>query len=850
MRRPARHALDGARALAVVLVLGSAPALARPFTLDDMLRLERLDQMEITPDGRHLILQTEAAYDAAPRFDSDGYGPPLVGRIKIADTARPGVARDLMTPEPGAGYVAGPVSPSGRAMVVQRFGGGVWDTGVVDLASGRTRWLGLPTDAAVYGRSLQWRSETQLVAIVLARGDLPLHMRTLRQTTERLAAQWRAAAEGRTPTATRVGSGRDLSPWPARPPRRLVEIDLRTRQVRTLAQGDFHDLELSPDGRHLAAVAEADPLPPPTAEPLRVGTPARRRVLSLIDLASGQVSWPLRDGDVLPQLLAWSQDSDQLLVFARPAGQPWAGGELLQVEAAAGALRRPAAGRVTPDLTHDDEGLPVVRADWLAGQPILYGRATGRSSDRADWFRLTDAGAVNLTSGLPAAPAKPAAIGRDALAFVGGGRIDWVDATGRVRPLNVGAGARALSPRRLGEGARFAVNAAPRQDAVWTADDDQVLRLAADGSKLRFALAAGDLPMATSANGLAVRSRDDRGVEVVRLVAASGDERVVLTVNARLAEVDALPVRPIQHGGPGGTTLTSWLYLPSGPGTGAAPPLIVLPYPGSVYPNPPGRYAPNALVFTPNARLLTAHGFAVLAPSLPRAPGSGEPAAGLADAILAAVEAVTRQDLADPDRIALWGHSFGGYGALVTATQTDRFRAIVAQAAKADLASGWGELPLHFRAVPEDGPAVNLSAGWSEAGQGGLGAPPWSDPDRYLRNSPLFAADRIHTPIFLIHGDLDFVSMAQAEAMFAALYRQGKDAVLMTLIGEGHLPASPANVREVYAQVLPWLDRALATRPPATPPDRPGPPPGGPANGAAIVPRPQAAEARHNPPAR
>jgi dipeptidyl aminopeptidase/acylaminoacyl peptidase len=850
VRGLARHALGGAWALALALFLGSTPALARPFTLDDLLGLERLDQAEITPDGRHLILQTEAAYDTAPRFDSDGYGPPLVGRIKIADIARPGLARDLMAPEPGAGYVAGPISPSGRAMVVQRFRGGVWDTGVVALSSGRTRWLGLPTDAAVYGRSLQWRSDTQLVAIALAQGDLPLYLRTLRQTTERLAAQWRAAAEGKTPTATRVGSGRDLSSWPARPPRRLVEIDLRTQRVRALAAGDFHDLELSPDGRYLAAIAEAEPLPPPPTEPLRVGTSARRNVLHLVDLASGQASRPLQSWDVLPQLLAWSEAGDQLLVFGRLSGRSWAKGEVLQIEAATDALRRPAAGAVTPDLTYDDSGLAVVHADWLAGRPIVFGRATGRSSDRADWFRLAEAGAVNLTHALPAAPTRPAAIGRAGLAFVGGGRADWVDAAGQVRPLTSEAGARAVSLPGLGEGARFAVNAAPRQEVAWAAYDDHVLRLDAEGAKRRFGLAAGELPMATSATGLAVRARDDRGVQVVRLLDASGGRHLVLTVNARLAEVDALRVRPIQHAGPGGEVLTSWLYLPAASATGEAPPLIVLPYPGSVYANPPGRYAPDALVFTPNARLLTAHGFAVLAPSLPRGQAPGEPAAGLAEQILSAVEAVTRQGLADPDRLALWGHSFGGYGALVAATQTDRFRAIVAQAAKADLPSGWGELPLHFRAVPEDGPAVNLSAGWSEAGQGGLGAPPWADPDRYQRNSPLFAADRIHTPVFLIHGDLDFVSLAQAEALFAALYRQGKDAVLLTLIGEGHLPASPANVREIYAQLLPWLDRALATRPPARPADPPGPAPGGPANGAAIVPRPQAAEARHSRPAR
>src|SRR3546814_13190920 len=70
--------------------------------------------------------------------------------------------------------------------------------------------------------------------------------------------------------------------------------------------------------------------------------------------------------------------------------------------------------------------------------------------------------------------------------------------------------------------------------------------------------------------------------------------------------------------------------------------------------------------------------------------------------------------------------------------------------------------------VPE---GLNFGALWSEGGQGRMGVPPWRDPQRYIDNSPLFWAHQIETPLLLIHGDLDFVNVNEAEQLFAALHR-------------------------------------------------------------------------------
>src|SRR3546814_19413903 len=83
-----------------------------------------------------------------------------------------------------------------------------------------------------------------------------------------------------------------------------------------------------------------------------------------------------------------------------------------------------------------------------------------------------------------------------------------------------------------------------------------------------------------------------------------------------------------------------------------------------------------------------------------------------------------------------------------------------------------------------------------ETSQGGMGAPPWDDPERYLRNSPLMHVKNIKTPIMLLSGDRDYVSTTQAEEFFTALTRLNEDAVFVRYFGEDHVYNSTANIRD------------------------------------------------------
>ena len=152
---------------------------------------------------------------------------------------------------------------------------------------------------------------------------------------------------------------------------------------------------------------------------------------------------------------------------------------------------------------------------------------------------------------------------------------------------------------------------------------------------------------------------------------------------------------------------------------------------------------------TSNVQLMTAAGYAVLIPSLPRPDRRGDPAIGMADDILAAVDATASLEVFDPKRIVLWGHSFGAFAAVAAATQSDRFSAAIAANGPYNLLTAWGQFSLAPSLSPADGLPVRSRAGWVETGQGELGSPPFADADRYVRNSPALAAGCISEPVLL-----------------------------------------------------------------------------------------------------
>ncbi len=159
--------------------------------------------------------------------------------------------------------------------------------------------------------------------------------------------------------------------------------------------------------------------------------------------------------------------------------------------------------------------------------------------------------------------------------------------------------------------------------------------------------------------------------------------------------------------------------------------------------------------------------------------------------VLAVTDHLIERGVADPDRLALAGGSYGGYLTCWITATTDRFTCAVAHAAVTDL------------------PAMYASD-WTTDTSLAFGAQPWDDLERVNRWSPFAQATKIQTPTLVVHGELDLrVPVTQGLAWYGMLKARGVEARLVHYPDENHWILKPRNSLHWYGEVLGWLDRYL-----------------------------------------
>lgn len=286
--------------------------------------------------------------------------------------------------------------------------------------------------------------------------------------------------------------------------------------------------------------------------------------------------------------------------------------------------------------------------------------------------------------------------------------------------------------------------------------------------------------------------------------------------NQWVQEIKTGSTQLISYTASDGTPLNAWLLLPPDYKSGTKLPMTTEIYPGRIY----GKKSPPDFSLYRNdfehPQLFAALGYAVLLPSmpLPKNPAGSHSLAGLASGVLPAVDAVIARGIIDPKRVALVGQSDGGSATLGLITQTDRFRSAIASAGFSDLVSLYGTFYGQYR-YGDAGPpqkAQVLRMLQMEKGVFGLGGPPWSEPNRYRARSSIFDVSKVETPLMLVHGDLDFIPIQQAEEFFTGLLRQDKRAEFLRYQGEWHTIAGHANVLDLWSRIADWLSE---TMPPA-----------------------------------
>ncbi len=246
------------------------------------------------------------------------------------------------------------------------------------------------------------------------------------------------------------------------------------------------------------------------------------------------------------------------------------------------------------------------------------------------------------------------------------------------------------------------------------------------------------------------------------------------------------------------------VFLPQGKKAGDRLPTIVNFYAGSKLGESAQEYGggdPNSIP----VQVFASRGYAVLLVDVPLGPQGkgGNPVQEMGDAILAQVYRAADLGYTDITRVAIMGQSYGGYGTAATITQTNLFRAAIAMNGVYDLAANYAHMH-------SSGATIYFM--WSEAGQGRMGTHPWADARRYLANSPYHQADKINTPLLLIHGKKDDACpVEEAEKMFNALKRLNRTAQLAVYDGEGHVPGwwSLVNSVDATQRMLDFLTKHL-----------------------------------------
>jgi dipeptidyl aminopeptidase/acylaminoacyl peptidase len=196
-----------------------------------------------------------------------------------------------------------------------------------------------------------------------------------------------------------------------------------------------------------------------------------------------------------------------------------------------------------------------------------------------------------------------------------------------------------------------------------------------------------------------------------------------------------------------------------------------------------------------------AHGWAVLRPN-PRgssAYGINFRSANVNDwgggdyqDLMSGVDEVIRMGVADPDKLAVMGWSYGGYMTNWVITQTTRFKAAAAGAGLSNLVSMWGtnDIP----SVLDD----YFEGSW------------YDQPDRYIRMSPLAHADKVTTPTLILHGAADVrVPTTQGYEMYNALKRKGVPAQMVVYPRTPHGPQEPKFLLDIMQRHVDWVAKYL-----------------------------------------
>lgn len=821
------------RVIPLILLLFRISAAQSPqkyaLGVDDLLTLEQLGPVSVSPNGEWIAVVIVRSMTTSETYRAFGFD---VDRADVWLVAhRTGDRRNITNGKTdGSGYWNPVWSPdSKRLALLSTHGGDDVRPYVYSLASGKLqrvtergadlRALGEGPEPLHYG--MVWKDSTTLLCPVRPEHEVNLY-NTRIQSYVVAASEWEKAAAGSQPTGSVLESGREVSES-EHSRGGLIGIDLVTGTTRMLAEGNIRRVLVSPTRKNAALIIETGRMSQGGISRLPSGSNGYyglfRTRLAILRLQS-TASVTRVQGLIDPKLVlaatephSWSPDGSFIAVVGRSSDDVEHAIRLSLVSAFSGTVQNDVARH-----------LEVVATRWSSdGDLLAFARPesstlTRSDTTRFDWWIL-DHKTHTFRKVTERLDVVPTAVFRSPVPHVVAGI-----ASGRLWSLDLSSGNVDEVTHGIHDAIEATVWPGPEGagnpgDLIVRSKHGELYRVAWNGPEPRLipfprppqgGILEAFLPnhrltvfAVTTSNGSFLWTGDGR---------PNGFEQVI-ALNKQLDEFEHPERLLIQYRSLEGDSLTGLLLLPVGYKREKRYPLVAWVYAGAVVTDTASEQFQNNFVPSLNLHLLSAHGYAVLIPSIPLPSSSigSDPWIELPKGVIPAIERVIELGIADPQKVAVMGHSYGGYTTYSLITYTHRFKAAVAMAGPANLVSLYGSQIPSQRYDPY-GDQNQFFAAYLESGQGRMGYPPWQNLWRYLRNSPLYYVDRIQTPLMIIQGDIDYVPMQQGEELFTALNRQGKEAKLVRYWGEGHVISSPANIRDMWQRIFSWLDEHLAVQ--------------------------------------
>ena len=179
----------------------------------------------------------------------------------------------------------------------------------------------------------------------------------------------------------------------------------------------------------------------------------------------------------------------------------------------------------------------------------------------------------------------------------------------------------------------------------------------------------------------------------------------------------------------------------------------------------------------------------------------GTPGQSCYDAVVSGTKYLIEQGIAHPGKIGLQGHSWSGYQTSYLVTKIDLFTCANIAAPITDMVTGYlgirngSGLPRYFM---------------YEETQSRMGKTLWEAKDKYLASSAILEADKIHTPLLILHNDQDeAVAYEQGRALYLAMRRLQRPAWLLNYKGEGHFVLRRGAQKDWTIRMMQFFDYYL-----------------------------------------